>query len=328
MPRRRKDCKRKVVANRATRVRQRRSGNAIVPLSKIDLNLFVVFEAIYRTRNLTRAAEMLFITQPAVSNALARMRKSLNDPLFVSTSTGMAPTPLTENIIGRVREALQLLDSSAHAGEQFDPAASERVFRLSMTDLTEALLLPGLEEVLQRLAPGIRIESYFTPRSNIPDALANGAVNLAIDAPLIDDPHLEHAPLGGDRYACMLRHDQPFARKKLSMDDYLRLGHIHVSSRRQGPGLVDAELNKLGVRRTILTRVQHYLVAPLIAMRTDLVLTAPLMLLQRYDARILELPFDLPEMESRCYWHRSAAEDPAHRWLREQVIRLMGETSA
>ncbi|WP_321784090.1 LysR family transcriptional regulator [Paraburkholderia sp. J94] len=292
-------------------------------LTKIDLNLFVVFEAVYRTRNLTRAAELLFITQPAVSNALARMRKSFGDPLFVSTAAGMMPTPVSENIIGRVREALQLLDSSTHAGEQFDPATSQRTFRLSMNDLTEALLLPALEEVLQRQAPGIRIESYFTTRREVPEALASGAVNLAIDAPLIDDPQLEQQALGCDRYACLLRKDHPFTKKKLTLDDYLRLGHIHVSSRRQGPGLVDTELNKLGLRRTIQTRVQHYLVAPLIAMRTDLVLTAPLALVRRYDARILALPFALPELETHGYWHRSVSGDPAHRWLREQIGRLM-----
>jgi DNA-binding transcriptional LysR family regulator len=294
-----------------------------MPLSRIDLNLFIVFEAVYRTRNLTRAAELLFITQPAVSNALARMRKTFDDPLFVSTPAGMVPTPVSENIIGRVREALQLLDSSTHAGERFDPATSQRTFRLSMNDLTEALLLPALEEVLQRLAPGIRIESYFTTRREVPEALASGEVHLAIDAPLIDDPQLEQAPLGSDRYACLVRQDHPFAKKKLTLDDYLSLGHIHVSSRRQGPGLVDTELNKLGQRRNILTRVQHYLVAPLIAMRTDLALTAPLTLLQRYDARILKLPFDLPSLESHGYWHRSVAGDPAHRWLREQIARLM-----
>ncbi|WP_322012916.1 LysR family transcriptional regulator [Paraburkholderia sp. J12] len=292
-------------------------------LSKVDLNLFVVFEAVYRTRNLTRAAETLFITQPAVSNALARMRKTFDDPLFVSTPAGMVPTPLAENIIGRVREALQLLDSSTHAGGHFDPATCERTFRLSMTDLTEAILLPALEEVLQREAPGVRIESYFTTRKDVPEALASGTVNLAIDAPLLDDPYLEQEPLFRDRYACMLRHDHPFRKRKLTIDDYLGFGHIHVSSRRQGPGLVDTELNKLGLRRAIQTRVQHYLVAPLIAMRTDLVLTAPLALLQRYDARILTLPFDLPDLESHGYWHRSVTGDPAHRWLREQIGILM-----
>lgn len=294
-------------------------------VSKVDLNLFVVFEAVYRTRNLTRAAEALFITQPAVSNALARMRKAFDDPLFVSTSSGMVPTPAAENIIGRVREALQLLDSSTHAGGRFDPATSERTFRLSMTDLTEALLLPALEEVLQRLAPGIRLESYPTARRDVPQALASGAVNLAIDAPLIDDPSLDQVPLGSDRYACMLRLGHPYRKKKLTLEDYLGFGHIHVSSRPQGPGLVDAELNRLGLRRSIKTRVQHYLVAPLIAMRTDLVLTAPLVLLQRYDARILELPFPLPMLEWHGYWHRSATADPAHLWLRDQVGRLMRE---
>src|SRR5579864_7827542 len=165
-------------------------------LSKVDLNLFVVFEAVYRTRNLTRAAEALFITQPAVSNALARMRKAFDDPLFVSTSSGMVPTPFTENIIGRVREALQLLEASATEGDVFVPAASERTFRLSMPDLTEAILLPAIGEVLQQQAPGMSIECYFTPRSEVAAALATGKIDFAIDVPLIDDPQLHQTPLG------------------------------------------------------------------------------------------------------------------------------------
>ncbi|MEM5344178.1 LysR family transcriptional regulator [Paraburkholderia azotifigens] len=295
---------------------------------KLDLNLFVVFEAIYDKRNLTRAAEMLFITQPAVSNALARMRKAFDDPLFVSTPTGMVPTPLSENIIGRVREALQLLETSATEGDVFVPAASERTFRLSMPDLTEAILLPALGEVLQQQAPGMRIESYFTPRSEVAAALATGKIDFAIDVPLIDDPQLHQMPLGSDRYACMLRHDHPFAGDTLTMDDYLALGHIQVSSRRQGSGLVDAELHKLGKRRQLQMRVQHYMVAPLIALRTDLALTAPVQLLQRYDARILELPFPLAKLEWHLYWHRSGEQDQANRWVRGEVIRLMQEMAA
>jgi DNA-binding transcriptional LysR family regulator len=295
---------------------------------KLDLNLFVVFEAIYDKRNLRRAAEMLFITQPAVSNALARMRKAFDDPLFVSTPTGMVPTPLSENIIGRVREALQLLETSATEGDVFVPAASERTFRLSMPDLTEAILLPALGEVLQQQAPGMRIESYFTPRNEVPAALATGKIDFAIDVPLIDDPQLHQLPLGSDRYACMLRHDHPFAGDTLTMDDYLALGHIQVSSRRQGSGLVDAELHRLGKRRQMQMRVQHYMVAPLIALRTDLALTAPVQLLQRYDARILELPFPLAKLEWHLYWHRSGEQDQANRWVRGEVIRLMQEMGA
>ncbi|MGU7783121.1 LysR substrate-binding domain-containing protein [Burkholderia sp. PU8-34] len=296
-------------------------------LSKIDLNLFVVFEAIYVKRNLTRAAEVLSITQPAVSNALARLRKTLNDPLFVSTPAGMMPTPMAQNIIGRVREALQLLDASAHEGDVFDPATSERVFRLSMSDLTEALVLPALGELLQRHAPGMHVRSYYLDRGEVPTALANGSVDIAIDSPPIGDPSLLQAPVVRDRYACMIRHDHPFNGDVLSMDDYLAMGHIHVSSRRKGSGHVDTELARIGYRRNIQMRVQHYMVAPLIAMRGDLALTAPLRLLRRYPARILELPFDVPDLEYCCFWHRSADRDQANQWLREQLMKLMRDTA-
>lgn len=295
---------------------------------KLDLNLFVVFESIYEKRNLTRAAEALFITQPAVSNALARMRKAFDDPLFVSTSSGMVPTPLTENIIGRVREALQLLESSATEGDVFIPAVSQRTFRLSMPDLTEAILLPAIGEMLQRQAPGMSIESYFTPRSEVPAALETGKIDFAIDVPLIDDPQLRQVRLGSDRYACMLRHNHPFTGDTMSMDDYLALGHIQVSSRRQGSGFVEAELKKLGKQRRMQMRVQHYLVAPLVALRTDLALTAPLQLLQRYDARILDLPFPLPKLEWHLYWRRSSEQDQASQWLRSKIVELSGEWTA
>lgn len=130
-------------------------------LNRIDLNLFVVFETIYAKRNLTRAAEVLSISQPAVSNALLRMRRTFNDQLFVSTPQGMVPTPVAENIIGRVGEALQLLNSSVQESNLFTPDSAQRVFRVSMADLTETLLLPSLGDVLQRQAPGIRIKSFL-----------------------------------------------------------------------------------------------------------------------------------------------------------------------
>lgn len=289
---------------------------------KLNLNLFVVFESIYKERNLTRTAEALSLTQPAVSNALARMRKALNDPLFVSTPSGMVPTPLTENIIGRVREALKLLEASVSEGDVFIPATSRRTFRLSMPDLTEAILLPALGEMLQQEAPGMSIESYFTPRSEVPSALATRKIDFAIDVPLLDDPQLHQAPLGSSHYACMLRHDHPSGADTLSIDDYLTLGHIQVSSRRQGSGFVDAELKKLGKERRIHMRVQHYMVAPLVTLRTDLALTAPIQLLQRYEARILELPFQLPQLEWHLYWHRSSEQDQASIWLRGKIIDI------
>lgn len=288
-------------------------------LNQVDLNLFVVFETIYAKRNLTRAAEVLCISQPAVSNALMRMRKTFNDQLFVSTRQGMVPTPVAENIVGRVGKALQLLNASVQEADLFQPCNAKKIFRVSMNDLTEALLLPALGEILKLQAPGIRIESYFTNRRDVPRELAAGALDLAIDAPLINDPQLLHGPLSSERYVCMLRKGHPLVKQTLSLKDYLTLGHIHISSRREGLGHVDAALNKLGKARNIQMRVQHYMVAPLIAMRTDLALTAPVGLVQGYDAIQLELPFELPPLEWHLYWHRSADRDQANAWLRDKL---------
>jgi DNA-binding transcriptional LysR family regulator len=282
-----------------------------------------VFEAIYNKRNLTHAADLLCVTQPAVSNALARMRKAFDDPLFISSSQGMIPTPLAESMYGQVGEALHLLNTAVRQGDRFEPSTAKQVFRVSMPDLAEALLLPVLGEALQEEAPGVRIESYYTNRSEISHELATGAVHLAIDVPLIDDPMLLHTPLSADRYACLLRRDHPFQGERLTIEDYLALSHIHVSSRKRGAGHVDSYLGKIGRKRAIQMRVQHYMVAPLIAMRTDLALTAPVSLLQRYDGCILELPFAVSPVEWHCYWHRSLDHDEANRWLRDKFIATM-----
>jgi DNA-binding transcriptional LysR family regulator len=294
-------------------------------LNQLDLNLFVVFDTIYAKRSLTRAAEVLCITQPAVSNALARLRKMFNDPLFVSTNKGMTPTPVAESVVGQVAEALRLLNLSVQEGQVFVPEKATKTFRLSMSDLAETLLLPALGKALATLAPAIRIESYYSPRQDLARELASGLVDLAIDAPLVNDPQLNHCALISSRYVCMLRRGHPLAGKPLSLDDYLSLGHIHVSSRRQGQGYVDAALNRLGCQRTIMMRVPHYTVAPEIVLQTDLALSAPLQLCADYDVSICELPFPLAPMELHMYWQRTADQDRANQWLRELLRRLSDE---
>lgn len=291
-------------------------------LSKVDLNLFLVFDVIYSERNLTRAAEVLCLTQPTVSNALARLRSSLNDELFVRTPKGMIPTPLTENIIGRVRDALQLLDTSVMEGDLFDPATSERTFRISMNDFTEALLLPELMNELGRHAPGMSVESYYTRRSDLQVALSSGQLELAIDLAGITNPQFCHAPLMRENYVCAVRNDRTDIGDTLTLEQYLALDHVHVSSRRRGLGVVDMELNKMGYQRQIRMRLQHYLVASEIVRHSDLAMTVQSNCVRKTDLRIIELPFELPVLESQLLWHRSADGDRANRWLRERIINL------
>lgn len=292
-------------------------------LQQMDMNLFLVLEAIYTERNLTRAAEMLHITQPAVSNALARLRRTLDDPLFTRTPAGMTPTPLTESIMPRVQQALNLLGTSLSEQRRFDPATESRTLRLSMNDMAETLLLPRLLEQLEQRAPGINVESYYVPRDQLVKELAANTLDFGLDIPLATATQLHQQRLVNDRYLCMLRSDHPLAdQTSLTLEQYLQLEHIHVSSRRSGPGLVDIALNKLGRRRSIKLRVQHYRVAPLVVLRTDLALTVPASLANQFPARLFELPFQIPQMDWHLLWHKNQHDDPANRWLRGQLMEL------
>ncbi|WP_444938608.1 LysR family transcriptional regulator [Microbulbifer sp. JMSA002] len=293
-------------------------------LQKMDMNLFLVLEAIYNSGNLTRAAEQLHITQPAVSNALARLRRTLDDPLFIRGPSGMTPTPLTESIMPRVQQALSLLGTSLNEHRQFNPALASKTLRLSMNDMAETLLLPPLLERLEKEAPGVTVESFHVPRDQLAKELAANTLDFALDVPLATAPQLQQQRLHQDRYLCMLRNEHPLAgESSLTLEQYLQLEHIHVSSRRTGPGLADIALNKLGRRRTIKLRVQHYRVAPLIVLRTDLALTVPASLASQYSARLFELPFQIPLMDWHLLWHKNLQEDPANRWLREQLLAVL-----
>ncbi|MDP5208338.1 LysR family transcriptional regulator [Microbulbifer sp. 2205BS26-8] len=152
-------------------------------LQKMDTNLFMVLEAIYSTRNLTRAAEQLHITQPAVSNALARLRRSLDDPLFIRSPSGMTPTPLTESIMPRVQQALSLLANSLNEHRHFNPAQAHKTLRLSMNDMVETVLLPRLLETLEHQAPGVTVESFYVPRDQLAKELAANTLDFALDIP-------------------------------------------------------------------------------------------------------------------------------------------------
>jgi len=147
-------------------------------LAKTDLNLFLVFDAVYEERNLTRAARLLHITQPAVSNALKRLRLAFNDPLFVRTPRGVAPTPVAENIVGQVKEALNLLTISLSESERFLPRRSEKVFALGVHDIDEAVLVPRLMERLEALAPSVSVECISAPRDELERELASGTLDF------------------------------------------------------------------------------------------------------------------------------------------------------
>ena len=298
-------------------------------LSKVDLNLFIVFDAIYTEANLTRAGQIVGITQPAVSNALSRLRETFNDPLFVRTAQGMVPTPMAQNIIGPVRNALQLLRVSVQESRIFNPLQANKTFRISMTDLIEAVILPPLFQRLRRQAPAVQIESFLAKRRETTTELAAGRSDFAVDAPLNTDPQVRHVKLLEDRYVCAMRKGHPLAKDKISLDDYLSLTHIHISSRRSGLGLVDLALGKMGIQRKIALRSQHYLMASQVMQQTDMAMTVPESFAHRHGLHAVDLPVnDVPAQETHLYWHESTDQDPANRWMREQLIELCQQVCA
>lgn len=297
-------------------------------LNKIDLNLFVVFDVIYRERNLTKAADALHITQPAVSNALSRLRNTFNDRLFVRRSGHMVPTPMAENIIERVRYALLNLESSLTEHDDFDPSTSRRRFSFAMNDTSESYLLPLLMAHLQQHAPGIYVESYAVQRHDLAREFAAGELDFALDVPLLNEPQLTHRALTQDRFVCVVRKDHPTIQGALSLQQYLDGAHIHISSRRRGQGYIDLHLNRQGLQRTIMLRVQHSRAAPPIVAKTDMLLTIPETLAREHDLQILELPFELPKLDWHLYWPANYENDRAHQWMREVIFTIFRDGNA
>ncbi|MCC2615219.1 LysR family transcriptional regulator [Aestuariibacter halophilus] len=288
-------------------------------LNRIDLNLFAVFDAIYTAGSLTKAADVLCITQPAVSNSLARLRDMLNDPLFVRTGHCMTPTPVAQNIIGPAREALSLLRKSVQNSHTFEPASAEKTFHFATRDLFEASVMPRLLAKLQNRAPHVSVTNYEIDRNEVVSAMASGSLDFYADASSYTDPHLKKQWIASDRFVVMARKNHPDLRNGIDLDTFLRLGQINVSHRRGGIGPIDIALDKIGKRRTIVMRGQHFLTVPPTIVKTDLIACIPYHLAKHYDLAIYEMPFDVPAIDYFLYWHVSADHDHAHIWMRELI---------
>lgn len=295
-------------------------------LHRIDLNLLVVFEAIYTHGSITRASEVLFITQPAASNALARLRRLCDDELFYRSGKGMLPTVRAQAMIGPVRQALGMIRQSLQEGTGFDPAVASRTFRLSMADVVEAVVLPRCLPEFMRQAPQCRLHSFPVERGNILRQMDAGLLDLAVDvAQPVDDDLLLQAPLLQDHYVCVLRPGHPLLQQRLTLDAYLAMSHLHVSSRQHGPGHIDLQLEQLGLQRTIRARARHHLLIPALISQTDLAATLPSRLARQLGLPAVALPFTSPLLTLNLYGSRQAAHDPAVLWLKDLLVQQMAD---
>lgn len=288
-------------------------------LRKLDLNLFRVFAMVCRERNLTRAAEQLHISQSAVSHALARLREQMNDALFVREAQGVTPTPLALRILPAVQDALALFERVARHTEAFDPARDISRLTLAMNDEIEPLLLPNIAQAVRQRLPAAVVSSVRVDRATMKADLASGLLDFAIDVAHAADDELKHTPLTRDRFVVASS-----AAAAIDMQAYLGGRHVTVSSRRRGRSIEDWELARLGHRRQVLARCQHYASAWALVAASDLLLTIPENLAHALNATVAvhlhRLPVPLPPVELHLYWHRDRERDGAHSWLRELLI--------
>src|ERR671914_1360186 len=216
----------------------------------LDLNLLRVFDAVLREKGVTAAAARLELTQPAVSNALGRLRAVFGDALFGRTPSGMEPTPFARGVAEPVRQALALLDTALAHGPGFDPPTATRAFRFYMSDLGQVEFLPPLVERVQRLAPGVRLEAAGVDLEHIADALGSGALDLAIGFLPALGPPVHRKPLFRDPYMCLMRADHPAIGAALTRKKFVEASHVLVTYR-GGHRVIEEALERAAVARRI-----------------------------------------------------------------------------
>jgi DNA-binding transcriptional LysR family regulator len=298
-------------------------------ISRLDLNLLVVFDTVYAEGGITPASRKLNLSQPAVSHALARLREVFGEPLFVRQGRGVAPTPLARSIAGPVREALASVQRTLDTAGRFDPRTAVREFRIGLREALEPSVLPPLAQALTGAGPGLTLTTARHDRGQLERELAAGEFDVALDVLLPLADRTPHERVLTDRLVLVMRREHPAlrhgARRRttLSLAEYLALEHVQVSSRRRGATFEDTVLRPLGHRRTVRLRCQSHAAACRIAAQTDLVVTLPSTHARQVTDpslhRVLPAPFENLELETWMYWSPGADGDAANRWLREQV---------
>jgi DNA-binding transcriptional LysR family regulator len=299
----------------------------VMDLGKVDLNLLVVFDAVIRERNVTRAGQRLGLSQPAVSAALARLREIFGDPLFIRTSTGVTPTQRAQQLVEPVGTALLLIRDALEEQCRFDPLKSRREFNLFTMDIGEARFLPKLVRHLHGIGSSMCVTA--TTLSKDPVAgFETGAIDLALGYWPSFSRRLgfRQERLFDDTFVCICRADHPGLGEPLTIEDYVRHPHVVVAAQGKTDGPIERALSHHGLTRRIAARVPHYLSAPAIVAQSDLIATMPANILGELgltgSLRIMTLPFRVSTFPVTLYWHRRAQKDAALQWMCALICRL------
>lgn len=298
-------------------------------LKDLDLNLLVVFQQMYLARHVSQVARNLGVSQPTVSNALARLRTTFGDALFVRTAQGMQPTPYAQRISEPIAHALSGLTAALNQQEQFDPGSSERRFVIAMTDVGEIHFMPTLVAHCSEVAPGVGISSVRANAVNWQEHMETGQIDLAIGAFTDIAESLFHRRLFSQQYLTMFRHGHRFEGRKIGMKEFLTAQHLFVTSRESPYDQINARLEKAGVARSVNFQVPHFTAVPYIVSSTDMVVTVPARLAQQacgpFGLSTVVPPLRLPALHTSVFWHRRYNQDSGNQWLRGVIAACFTE---
>ena len=296
---------------------------------QLDLNLLRVLVAIHRTGSVTLAGKALALSQPATSNALARLRDFFEDELFVRAPTGLKPTRLCEQLAPAVMAQLSSMESLVTGHEEFDPGLSKMHWQLSLSDLGEMLFLPGLAGELRRQAPDARLANISVAATQVAAALEAREIDLAVG--ILQPRHrgIRTELLFKEQYVAVAaptwRPANGRSGRKLTARQLAEAAFVVASPTATFHGSVEQMLTRMKLQDRIVLRARHFGGLPELAMSSDLLSIVPAMfannLRQRYDFRVWGIP-DAPTYEVRMVWHSSTDNDSAHQWMRALVQRL------
>ena len=297
-------------------------------IQSFDLNLLLAFESLMIERNVTRAARRSGLSQPAMSNALARLRRTFDDPLLIRTPDGMKPTPVAQSLISHVRTALDGLRAALEERPVFDAAASLRTFHVLANDYAEIVLLAPMLKGLQTIAGGVTLKidrprNLFHPPvpSSLRDSFDLG-IGFYPDA-LSLETSLRSELLWEEKNVCIARAGHPTIDGKLTLRQYAEAHHVAVFYKSEGPGLIDGLLEQKGYFRRSAVLVPHFASVAFMVAASDLIATVPerlaLQFSKRLKLQVIPVPIAMPPFRLVMLWHERSHRDPAHTWLRNLV---------
>ncbi len=289
----------------------------------IDLNLLVVFQEIYQERQISAVAKRLGLSQPAVSNALARLRRHFADDLFVRTAQGMQPTTLAEHLSEPIALSLAHITQALNRQSSFEPLSSQRQFSIAMTDVGEIYFMPDLLHLLEQHAPQLRLNIVRANSIDLKAELESGRIDLALGA--FDDVSEAwfQRSLFKQHYVCLFRQQHPLANQELSLKSFAQMRHLIVTATDNPYARVNQHLEKAGIALQQQLRIPHFMSVPYILAQHDLCATVPLKLAQS-AAKAFQLcykkpPLRLPVLQTHMFWHRRYNQDSGNSWLRALI---------